>query len=173
METLLSPTHGQRDQQQSGQITLQSVLINKTKFQSHTLYIIRKIELPRSIVVETLSWLSRRTSHHPAVRTPCIPEKRPTNVARSPLLVDPRRMKTDRAQRSYFPSGTSRFTTLILAQRCSALPWLVDDRAALRPRRIWCVLARYTRLSVAMRPASRVPPPSEGHQTGARKRRTW
>ena len=29
---LLSPTHGQRSQQQSGQITLQSVLINKPKF---------------------------------------------------------------------------------------------------------------------------------------------
>ena len=29
---LLSPTHGQRSQQQSGKITLQSVLINKPKF---------------------------------------------------------------------------------------------------------------------------------------------
>ena len=29
---LLSPTHGQRSQKQSGQITLQSVLINKSKF---------------------------------------------------------------------------------------------------------------------------------------------
>ena len=29
---LLSPTHDQRSQQQSGQITLQSVLINKSKF---------------------------------------------------------------------------------------------------------------------------------------------
>ena len=29
---LLSPTHGQRSRQQSGQITLQSVLINKPKF---------------------------------------------------------------------------------------------------------------------------------------------
>ena len=29
---LLSPTHGQRSQQQSGQITLQPVLINKSKF---------------------------------------------------------------------------------------------------------------------------------------------
>ena len=29
---LVSPTHGQRSQQQSGQITLQAILINKPKF---------------------------------------------------------------------------------------------------------------------------------------------
>ena len=39
----------------------------------------------------------------------CIPVKRPTNLARSPLLVGPRRKKTDRGQRSTFPSETSRF----------------------------------------------------------------
>ena len=36
----------------------------------------------------------------------------------------------------------SRFAPLILAHRGSALPWLVVNRAALRPRRIWCVPTR-------------------------------
>ena len=54
---LLSPTHGQRSQQQRGQITLQPVLINKSKFFKATHRTkIRKIEIPRSIVVEALSW---------------------------------------------------------------------------------------------------------------------
>ena len=53
---LLSPTHGQRSQQQSGQITLQSVLINESKFLKATHRTkIRKIEIPRSMVVEALS----------------------------------------------------------------------------------------------------------------------
>ena len=53
---LLSPTHGQRYQQQSGQITLQSVLI-KAKFLKATHHTeIREIEIPRSMVVEALSW---------------------------------------------------------------------------------------------------------------------
>ena len=71
-----------------------------------------------------------------------IPEKRPTNLARSPPLVGPRRKKTDRGQISRFPSDASRFTPLILAHRGSALPWLVDDRAALRPRRMYITTAK-------------------------------
>ena len=55
---LLSPTHGQRSQQQSGLITLQSVLINKPKFLKVTHHTeIRKIETPSpSMMVEALSW---------------------------------------------------------------------------------------------------------------------
>ena len=54
---LLSPTHDQCFQQQSGQITLQPVLINKSKFLKATHRTeIRKIEIPRSMVMETLSW---------------------------------------------------------------------------------------------------------------------
>ena len=49
---LLSPTHDQRSQQQSGQITLQPVLINKSKFLEVTHRTkIRKNEIPRSMVV--------------------------------------------------------------------------------------------------------------------------
>ena len=54
---LLSPTHGQRSQQQSGQITLQPVLINKPKFLHATRNTeTRKVEIPRFMVVEALSW---------------------------------------------------------------------------------------------------------------------
>ena len=46
---LLSPTHDERSQQQSGHISLQLVLINKSKFsQGHTSY--------KNKVVEALSW---------------------------------------------------------------------------------------------------------------------
>ena len=54
---LLSPTHGQRSQQQSGQITLQSVLNDKPKFLKATYCTRRRtIEIPRSMVVEALDW---------------------------------------------------------------------------------------------------------------------
>ena len=81
---LLSPTHDQRSQQQTGQIALQPVLIIlKTTHCTK----IRKIEIPRSMVVEALSWWSRRASQHPAVQSPVHPCKSPTNLSRSPLLV--------------------------------------------------------------------------------------
>ena len=54
---MLPPTHDQRSQQTTGHITLQPVLINKSKFLKATHCTeIRKIEIPRSMVVEALSW---------------------------------------------------------------------------------------------------------------------
>ena len=55
---VLSPTHDQRSQQKNGKITLQPVLINKkSKFLKAThCTVLRKIEIPRSMVVEALSW---------------------------------------------------------------------------------------------------------------------
>ena len=54
---LLSPTHGQRSQQQSGQIPLQSVLIRNSKFLMTTHHTeMGKIEILRSTGVEALSW---------------------------------------------------------------------------------------------------------------------
>ena len=51
------PTDSQRSQQQSGQITLQSVLMSKYKFLKATHRTkIRSIETTRSMVVEALSW---------------------------------------------------------------------------------------------------------------------
>ena len=55
---MLSPTHDQRSQQKTGKITLlQSVLVNKSKFlKAPHCTGIRQIEIPRSMVVEALSW---------------------------------------------------------------------------------------------------------------------
>ena len=54
---MLSPTHDKRSQQKTGKITLQPVLINKSKFLKATHCTeIRKNEIPRSMVVEALSW---------------------------------------------------------------------------------------------------------------------
>ena len=135
------PTFSAKNRKNYGKITLQPVLINKSKILKATHCTeIRKNEIPRSmLVVEALSWRSRRASQHPAVQSPVHPWKRPTNLARSPLLVAlVGRKNDDRGQTSAFPSETSRFKPVILAHRGSALPWLVDDRAALRLHRIWC-----------------------------------
>ena len=54
---VLSSTHGQRFQQQSGQITLQSALLDKLKFFKATRHAeIKKIVIPRSMAAEALSW---------------------------------------------------------------------------------------------------------------------
>ena len=45
---LWSPTHGQRSQQQSGQITLQSVLINKSKYLKAT----QRTEIKKNRIIE-------------------------------------------------------------------------------------------------------------------------
>ena len=143
---LLSPNHGQRSQQQSGQNTLQSVLINTPKLVEATRHAeIWKIKIPRSMVVGALSWWSRRASQHPAVQSPVHPWKTPHESC--PFAApcwpswDENRLEV---RDQLFPQKqkTSRFAPLILAHRGWALPWLVDDRAAFRPRRIWCVLTR-------------------------------
>ena len=119
--------------------TFQPVLINNSKFLKATHRTkIRKIEIPRSMVVEALSCWSRRASQHPAVTKPCASLKKPHESCPFAAPCGPRRKKNDRGQRSAFPSETSRFALSILAHRGSALPWLVNDRAALRLRRIWC-----------------------------------
>ena len=54
--------------------TFQPVLINDSKFLKATHRTkIRKIEIPRSMVVEVLSWCSQRASQHPAVQSPVHP----------------------------------------------------------------------------------------------------
>ena len=138
---MLSPTHDQRSQQKNGKVTLQPVLINKSKFlkAAHRTEI-RKNEIPRSMVVEALSWRSEPASSRPK---PCASLKKPHESCPFAAPCGPRRKKNDdRGQTSIFPSETSRFKPVILAHRGSALPWLVDDRATLRLRRIWCVPAR-------------------------------
>ena len=107
---------------------------------------------------------------------PCASLKKPHESYPFAALCGPRRKKNDRGQTSAFPSDTSRFKLVILPHRGSALPWLVDDRAALRLRRIWCVPTRQstTRLSATVLPASRVPPPSRrAPNWGSEEARTW
>ena len=103
--------------------------------QSPILYKIRKTEIPRSMVVEALSWRSRRASQHPAAQSP-MHLKKPHESCPFAAPCGPRKKKNDRGQTSAFPSETSRFKPVILAHSGSALPWLDDDRAALRLRRI-------------------------------------
>ena len=67
---------------------------------------------------------------------PCASLKKPHESCPFAAPSGPRRKKNDRGQRSAFPSETSRFALSILAHRVSALLWLVNDRAALRLRRI-------------------------------------
>ena len=53
----LSLTHDQRSQQKNGKVTLQPVLINKSKFLNAIRCAeIRKNKIPMSMVVEALSW---------------------------------------------------------------------------------------------------------------------
>ena len=73
---------------------------------------------------------------------PCASLKKPHESCPFAASCGPRRKTKDRGQTSAFPSETSRFKAMILAHRGSALPRLVDDRAALRHRRIWCVPTR-------------------------------
>ena len=128
---------------QNGQLVLQSVLINKPKFLKATRHAeIRKIEIPRSWWWRSLAGQAGApVSIQPSKALYIIFETRPTSIALSPLFVGPRK-KTDRGQVLAFPSETFRFAPLSFAHGGSALPWLTDDRPALRPRRIWCVLNR-------------------------------
>ena len=68
---LSSPTHDQRSKQQSGQIAVQLVLINKPKFLEVIRHAkIRKNVIKRSMAVDAMNWGSRRASQHPAVQSP-------------------------------------------------------------------------------------------------------
>ena len=113
--------------------SFQPVLINKkSKFLKATHRTkIRKIEIPRSMVVEALSWWSRRASQHPAVQSPVHPWKSPTNLARSPLHVAlvGRKMTAVRDQLfpqkppgSRFDSRAQGFSPPLARQRSSCPP---------------------------------------------------
>ena len=62
---------------------------------------------------------------------PCASLKKPHKSCPFAAPCGPLRKKNDRGQTSAFPSETSRFKPVILAHGGSALPWLVDNRAAL------------------------------------------
>ena len=141
---ILSPTHDQRSQQKNGKNTLQPVLINNSKFLKATHCTeIRKIEKPRSMVGGGGLELVKPAREPASSRLkPCAFLKKPHKSCPFAAPRGPRRKGNDRGQTSAFPSETSRFKPVIVAHRGSALPWLVDDRASLRLRRIWCVSTR-------------------------------
>ena len=114
--------------------------------QGHTSCKNKEIEIPRSMVVEAVKPACEPASSRPK---PCGPLKKPHECCSSAAPCGPRRKKNDRGQRSAFPSETSRFAPSILAHRGSALPSLVNDRAALRLRRIWFLGSVCCKLSLA------------------------
>ena len=78
---LLSPTHGQRSRQPGGQITHQSVLINKPKFLKATHRTkIRKIEIPRFMMVEALAGEAGSGASIRSSKALCISEKAPQSL---------------------------------------------------------------------------------------------
>ena len=104
----LSPTHGQRFQQQSGQITLLSVFITVTTpsfSRPHVMQKIRKFVVPRSMAVEVWLLMVKLARERASGRLP-----KPwaslnyAHLARSPLLVGSCRKTINRGQRSAFPT---------------------------------------------------------------------
>ena len=87
---------------------------------------------------------------------PCACLKKPHESCPFAPPCGPRRKKNDRGQRSAFSSENSWFALSILAHRGSALPELVNDRAALRLCRIWCETSNFVLylFDVAGRPGS-------------------
>ena len=146
----------------------------------------RIIVVLRSMVGEAFSWLSWRTSHHPAVESPCIPGNSPRSLsARRFLLALARRKQTvvrDQLPLSSPPIGAfdsrARGLSIPLARRRSSCPPPSSNLEFTHPIERPMIRSRMlpppTRLS-AKAPhtcVSRVPPPSEGHRIGAWKSRT-
>ena len=156
--------------------TFQPVLINNIPSFSrpHIVQKIRKIEIPRSMVVEALSWWSRRASQHPAVQSPVHPWKSPTNLARSPLHVALVGRKMTVVRDQLFPQKPpgSRFRYSRTGVQPSPgsstieLPSAFAESGAYPPDRELPGSPRQGSLPHACRH------PPEGHQIGARKRCT-
>ena len=122
----LSPTHGQRSRQQSGQIMLQSVSRPEKKENCNTeLHGVGDLELVKSARKAASSRPKSSASLENA------PERLP--VGRSLLTLIRRKRTVVRGQISHQKP---------LAHRGSAFTWLVDDRAALRSRQTWCLLTQ-------------------------------
>ena len=126
------------------------------------------------MVVEALSWWSRRASQHPAVQSPVHPWKSPTNLARSPLHVALVRRKMTAVRDQLFPQKPpgSRFRFSRTGVQPSPgsstteLPSAFPESGAYPPDRELPGSPRQCSLPLACRH------PPEGHQIGARNRRT-
>ena len=133
------------------------------------------------MAVEAMSWWSRRASQHPAVHSPVNPWKtRPgiLSVRRSLLaFVGRENCFLRKALGSRLSFSCTKGVQHSPARRQSSRPppspnlmlTRPIERATVRLR----VLLRHTMLPATVPPASRVPPSPEGHNIGARKRRTW
>ena len=138
---------------------------------------IRKIEIPRSMVVEALNWWSRRASQHPAVQSPVHSWKSPMNLARSPLLVALVERKMTVVRDQLFPQkppGSSLWFSRTGVQPSPGssaieLPSAFAESGAYPPdSRVLPGSPRQCSLPLACRH------PPEGHQIGAREEaRTW
>ena len=118
---LLSPTHDKHSQQQSEQITLQSVLINKSRFFKATHRTeMRKVGIPRSMVVGPRAGEASAQASIQPPKALCFLEK-PRESCPFAVPCGPRRKKKN-GQTSAFSSETSLFASLILAHRGSAPP---------------------------------------------------
>ena len=173
---LLSPTHDQRSQQQTGQIALQPVLINKSRFLKATHCTkIRKLKYRGP-------WWWRpwageagaRASIQPS-KALCILAKSPTNLARSPLLVALVERNKTVVGHQFFPQrppGSSLWFSRTGVQPSPdsstiELPSAFAESGAYPPDRT-------TRLSATVLPASRVPPPSRrAPNWSLEEARTW
>ena len=132
--------------------TFRPVLINNSKFTHRTK--IRENEIPRSmVVVEALSWSSRRASQHPAVRSPVH-----QNVVRDQLF--PQKYPVSRFRFSRTGVQPSPGSSTI------ELPSAFTESGAYPPDRELPGSPRQCSLPLACRH------PPEGHLIGARKRRT-
>ena len=126
------------------------------------------------MVVEALSWWSRRASQHLAVQSPVHPWKIPTNLARSPLLVAlVGRKMTTVVRHQLFPQkppGSSLWFSRSGVQPSPGsstieLPSAFAESGAYPPDRELPGSPPQCSLPLACRH------PPEGHQIGARKRR--
>ena len=125
------------------------------------------------MVVEVLSWWSRRASQHPAVQSPVHPWKSPTNLARSPLLVALVGRKITVVRHQLFPQkppGSCLWFSRTGVQPSAGsstieLPSAFAESGAYPPDRELPGSPWQCALPLACRH------PPEGHQIGARKRR--
>ena len=107
---------------------------------------------------------------------PCASLKKPHETCPFAAPCGPRREKNDLGQTPSFPLRNLPVRAFNSFAQEFSLPWLVDDRAALRVRRICCVPTRWsaTRLSATVLPVSRVPPPSRrAPNWSSEEARTW
>ena len=142
---MLSPTHDQRSQEKTEKLRSNQFWSTSPSFSRP--HIVQKYEKLEYTEVHGGGGLELvKPAREPASSRvkPCTSLKKPHESYPFAAPCGPRRKKNDSGQTSaYFPSETSWFKPpVILAPRGSALPWLVDDRAALRLRRFWCVLTR-------------------------------